>query len=69
MQNLFENAKFGDRYQCRNGMTAVFVSNCYGEVSMLINDDDIQEDWICNYNLDGTADCEEEYDIVKRIEM
>ena len=64
---MFEGAKFGDRYQCRNGMQAVFINNCYGEVTLLINDDDMQEDWLCNYNLDGTADCDEEYDVVKRI--
>ena len=64
---MFEGAKFGDRYQCRNGMQAVFVSNCYGEVTLLINDDDTKEDWLCNYDLDGRADCDEEYDIVKRI--
>ena len=67
-ENLFEGAKFGDRYQCRNGMQAVFVNNCYGEVTLLINDDDTKEDWLCNYNLDGRADCDEEYDIVKRID-
>ena len=66
-ENLFEGAKFGDRYQCRNGMQAVFVNNCYGEVTLLINDDDTKEDWLCNYDLDGRADCDEEYDIVKRI--
>ena len=66
-EDLFKNAKFGDRYQCRNGMTAVFISDCYGEVSLLINDDKLKEDWLCTYNLDGTADCDEEYDIVKRI--
>ena len=66
-ENLFEGAKFGDRYQCRNGMQAVFVNNCYGEVTLLINDDDTKEDWLCSYELDGTADCDEEYDIVKRI--
>ena len=63
---MFEGAKFGDRYECRNGMQAVFVSNCYGEVTLLINDDESREDWLCNYDLDGRADCDEEYDIVKR---
>ena len=48
-------------------MQAVFINDCYGEVTLLINDDDTQEDWLCNYNYDGTADCDEEYDIVKRI--
>ena len=67
MSNLFEGAKFGDRYQCRNGMQAVFINDSYGMVTLLINDDESREDWLCDYNLDGTADCDEEWDIVERI--
>ena len=67
MSNVFEGAKFGDRYQCRNGMQAVFMGIGVGCAVMLINDDDTKEDWLCNYDPDGRADCDEEWDIVKRI--
>ena len=36
-------------------------------MAQLLNCDEIPEGWIGSYELDGRADCDEEYDIVKRI--
>ena len=65
-KNLFEGAKWGDRYECRNGTEAIFLGIDCG-MAQLLNCDEIPEGWIGSYELDGRADCDEEYDIVKRI--
>ena len=62
-KNVFENAKRGDCFKCHNGSTAVFMGFDSG-MAMLLNCHDIPEGWIGPYELDGTADCGEEYDIV-----
>lgn len=67
MTNIFEGAKWGDRFECRNGSTAVFLGIDCG-MALVLNSGDIPEGWIGNYRLDGTADCEEDYDIIKRKE-
>ena len=46
-KNLFEGAKWGDRYECRNGTEAIFLGIDCGMAQLL--------------------NCDEEYDIVKRI--
>ena len=66
---MFDGAKFGDRYECRNGQKAIFLwTDSCGTASMLMCDE-IHEGYISYYEPDGTADCEEDYDIVKRLEI
>lgn len=66
MSNVFEGAKFGDKHQCRNGQTAVFLWMNSSTATTLLCDE-IPEGYLGYYELDGRSDCDEEWDIVKRI--
>ena len=58
MDNIFEGAKFGDTYFCKDGRKMQYVMQDENEVTLL--EQTPYRDFIWKYNFDGTSDCTDE---------
>lgn len=64
MENMFENAKFGDRYRTRDGKLAIFVNRATRHTVTLLTEKFGPE----HYRSDGSNVYDRESDIVGRWE-
>lgn len=71
MENIFENAKFGDKFKARNGRMAIYLKYWEYEESphdLIVDDEGFPFEYSCTENGFFNADSESPYDIVSRWE-
>ena len=67
MNNIFENAKLGDVFVCKNDDKLVFLFTHDDSYAELLDWNGIGSDYTYMYNLDGTDNQDDEHTIVKKV--
>lgn len=66
MENIFENAKFGDKFKTRDGKTAIFSTELNGTYFLIIEGSSFT--WAYNANGELASKIDKGMDIVSRID-